>query len=85
MRSYHYSNYKLITPEFGSMKMMDVLPEHVRAWIKHMKDDGVFVATARCIKVVLSAIFTTALHVEVTYFHPCKGVRAPSSRRRSTS
>jgi len=78
MQSYYYSIYKHIMPEFGTMRMMDILPEHVRAWLKRMKKNGVSAATIRYNKVVLSAIFTTALHDQVTYVHPCKGVRTPT-------
>lgn len=78
MQSYHYSIYKHVMPEFGAMRMMDILPEHVRAWISGMKKNGVSAATIRYNKVVLSAIFTTALNDQVTYIHPCKGVRTPT-------
>lgn len=78
MQSYHYSIYKHVMPEFGGMRMMDILPEHVRSWIRRMKKDGVSAATIRYNKVVLSAIFTTALNDQVAYIHPCKGVRSPT-------
>ncbi|MDL4770752.1 tyrosine-type recombinase/integrase [Actinomadura xylanilytica] len=78
MQSYHYSIYKHVMPEFGSMRMMDILPEHIRVWIKCMKQAGVSPATIRYNKVVLSAIFSTALNDQVTYIHPCKGVRTPT-------
>ncbi|HEX6968399.1 MAG TPA: N-terminal phage integrase SAM-like domain-containing protein, partial [Micromonosporaceae bacterium] len=31
--SYTYAIYRNIMPTFGSMRMIDILPEHVRAWI----------------------------------------------------
>jgi hypothetical protein len=32
-QSYTYSIYRHIMPWFGSMRMIDILPEHVREWI----------------------------------------------------
>ncbi|MFC6882514.1 MULTISPECIES: hypothetical protein [Actinomadura] len=77
MQSYHYSISKHVMPEFGAMRRMDILPEHVRAWISSMKKNGISAATIRYHKVVLSAIFTTALNDQVTYVHSCKGDRTP--------
>lgn len=66
-----------ILPEFGSMRMIDILPEHVREWVAAMKRGGVSAPTIRYAMVVLSAIFTTALNDQVTSLHPCKGVKTP--------
>jgi integrase len=74
---YTYSIYKHIMPEFDSMRMIDILPEHVRAWVATLQKDGVGVSTIQHCKVILSAIFTTALNDQVTFFHPCKGVKTP--------
>jgi len=77
-QSYTYSIYKHIMPEFGPMRMVDILPEHVRAWIGRLKDRGVTPVTIKYNKVILSAIFTTALNDQVTFLHPCKGVKTPT-------
>lgn len=76
-QSYTYSLYKHIMPEFGQMRMIDILPEHVRVWITTLKDNGVTPVTIRYNKIVLSAIFTTAFNDQVTFLHPCKGVKTP--------
>lgn len=76
--SYTYSLYKHIMPEFGPMRMVEILPEHVRAWVAKLKDGGVTPATIKYNKVLLSTIFTTALNDQVTYLHPCKGVKTPT-------
>ncbi|MBV9164386.1 MAG: tyrosine-type recombinase/integrase family protein, partial [Pseudonocardiales bacterium] len=77
-QSYTSAIYKHIIPEFGSMRMIDILPEHVREWIAKLKANGVSPAMIQHIKVVLSAIFTTALNDQVTFLHPCKGVKIPT-------
>ena len=66
-----------ILPEFGPMRMIDILPEHVREWVAGLKRGGVKPPTIRYCLVVLSAIFTTALNDQVTSLHPCKGVKTP--------
>jgi integrase len=79
---YTYSIYKHIMPEFGPMRMVDILPEHVRAWIAQLVTDGVTPATIRHLKTMLSAIFTTAFNDQVIFVHPCKGVKTPPAPRK---
>ncbi|MFV2172052.1 tyrosine-type recombinase/integrase [Actinomadura sp. LOL_016] len=74
---YTYAIYKHIMPAFGSMRMVDILPEHVREWITTLKNQGMKPVTIRCNKIILSAIFTTAMDDQVTFIHPCRGVRTP--------
>jgi integrase len=75
---YTYSLNRHILPEFGPMRMIDILPEHVRAWVTKLHDDGMTPATIRSNKMILSAIFTTALNDQVTFLHPCMGVKTPT-------
>ena len=75
---YWYCLYRHIMPEFGPMRMIDVLPEHVREWVTGKKARGVSPAMIAENKVILSAIFTTALNDQVTFLHPCKGVKTPT-------
>ena len=77
-QSYTYSVYKHLMLEFGRMRMIDILPEHVRAWVAKLKDVGVTPVTIRYNKVLLSAIFTTALNDQVVFLHPCRGVKTPT-------
>jgi len=79
---YTYSILRHLMPEFGPMRMVDILPEHVRAWVTHMKEGGVTPATIRSNRIILSAIFTTALEDQVTFLDPCKGVRIPTVPKR---
>lgn len=74
---YTYSLRKHILPEFGPMRMVDILPEHVRAWVARLRDEGVSAGTINANKAILSAVFTTALNDQVTFVHPCKGVKTP--------
>ena len=75
--SYTYSIDKHIIPEFGPMRMMDILHENVRTWIAKLQRNGVGASTIQHCKMHLSAIFTTAVNDEVTFVHPCKGVKTP--------
>ncbi len=77
-QSYTYSIYRHLMPEFGPMRMVDILPEHVRAWVVRLSGDGVSPKTIRNNKAIMSAIFSTALSDQVTFLHPCKGVKTPT-------
>ncbi|MGW4964082.1 tyrosine-type recombinase/integrase [Nonomuraea sp. NPDC004186] len=76
-QNYTYVIRKHLIPEFGSMRMIDIMPEHVRAWIASAKAAGTKPVTIQKGKIILSAIFTTALNDQVTFLHPCKGVKSP--------
>lgn len=79
---YTYSLYKHILPEFGAMRMIDILPEHVRQWVARLGTNGVTPATIKHNIMILSAIFTTSLNDQVTFLHPCKGVKTPTVPRK---
>lgn len=81
-QSYTYSIHRHILPEFGDMRMVDVLPEHIRAWVANLQNDGVKPPTIQYNKTILSAIFTTALNDQVTFIHPCRGVKTPPVSRK---
>lgn len=69
---------KHIMPWFGPMKMNQILPSHVREWVTHLQRQGVTPTTIRTLKSILSGIFTVALNDQVTFLHPCKGVKTPT-------
>jgi Phage integrase, N-terminal SAM-like domain len=77
-QAYWYCLRRHILPEFGLMKMVEILPEHVREWVTKMKDRGLSPALIAENKVILSGIFTTALNDQITFLHPCKGVKTPT-------
>jgi integrase len=61
------------------MRMADIFPEHIREWIAHMQREGQSAWTIQyCKSSILSSIFTTALNDQVTYIHPCRGVKIPT-------
>ncbi|HTJ68090.1 MAG TPA: tyrosine-type recombinase/integrase [Actinospica sp.] len=75
--SYDYTLHALVLPEFGKMRMMDILPSDVREWITKMEAEGVPVHSIRKAKVVIDAIFKTALNELVVGLHPGHGVEPP--------
>jgi integrase len=77
-QSYHYVLNAHLMPTFGKMRMGEVMPGHVREWVTEMVARGQSPANIRHCKIVLSAIFTTALNDMVIGLHPCKGVKSPT-------
>ncbi|GII58528.1 hypothetical protein Pth03_69170 [Planotetraspora thailandica] len=75
---YTYSIYAHIMDWFGHMRMVEILPSDVRAWVKDQQGRGLSPTTIKLNKSILSGIFTTALHDQVTALHPCKGVKTPT-------
>lgn len=75
---YTYQLGKHLMPWFGEMRMMDILPTHIREWVTHLQADGVRPKTLENLKNILSAIFTTAFNDQVIFIHPCKGVKTPT-------
>jgi integrase len=81
-QGYTYSLRKNILPNFGPMRMVDILPSHVREWVQELHAAGMTPATIRSNKVILSAILTTALNDQVINFHPCRGIKTPTVPRK---
>ena len=80
--NYIYYLDRRILPEFGPMRMVEILPVHVREWVTRLAREGVKPSAIRYCMVVLSAIFTTDLNDQVTFLHPCKGVKTPPIPKR---
>src|SRR5215467_11681472 len=74
---YTYQLNKHIMPWFGPMRMNEIMASTVREWVTCLKAKGVTPATIKKVKDILSAIFTAALN-DVTYLHPCRGVKTPT-------
>jgi integrase len=68
---------KYLLPEFGSIRMIEILPSHVREFLRRLTDAGKSAMTVQRCKAVLSSIFTTALNDQVIVLHLCRGVVAP--------
>ncbi len=76
---YTYYLGAFIFPALGPMRMADIFPEHIREWISRMQREGRSAWTIQyCKSSILSSIFTTALNDQVTYIHPCQGVKIPT-------
>jgi integrase len=73
---------KHLMPEIGAMRMIDILPEHIRDWIASQKEIGLSASTIAGNKTILSAIFTTALNDQVVFLHPCAAVKTPTVARK---
>ena len=80
--NHSYYLERRILPEFGSMRMVEILPLDVRRWVTKLKNDGVSPNVIRHCMTVLSAIFSTALNDQVTQLHPCRGVMTPPAPKR---
>jgi integrase len=75
--TYYLSAY--ILPALGPMRMTDIFPEHIREWITRLQREGQSAWTIQyCKSSILSSVFTTALNDQVTYIHPCRGVKIPT-------
>lgn len=60
------------------MRMIDIWPIHVREWVVDLIKQGVTPATTRHQKIILSAVFTTALNDFIIRLQPCRGVKTPT-------
>jgi integrase len=76
-QTYTYLLNRYLLPELGPMRMIDILPSHVRSWVVKLQHDGVNPPTIRYCKIIVDAIFTTALNDQITFLHPGKGVKTP--------
>ncbi|GIH97299.1 tyrosine-type recombinase/integrase [Planobispora siamensis] len=81
-QSYAYTLKKHILPHFGEMKINEIHPEHVRAWVATLKEKGVKPPTIKYAKVLLSVIFSIAVIDQVTFIHPARGVKVPTVARK---
>ena len=75
--TYTYYLNRYILPHLGSMRLVEVLPTDVRAWVSSLADAGASPHVIRSCMSILSAVFTTAFNDQITQLHPCKGVRTP--------
>lgn len=81
-QNYTYQLNRYVLPFFADMAMVEILPTHVREWVAKLHVDAVNPPTIRYCMTVLSAIFTTALNDQITFLHPCSGVKTPPVARR---
>jgi len=74
---YSYLLNRYILGEFGYQRMREIMPSHVRSWVLKLQGQGVRPPTIRACKVILDAVFTTALNDQIVSLHPGKGVKTP--------
>jgi len=79
---YRYTLDKHLLPFFGAIRTSSILPSHVRVWVSDRVAAGVSPAMIRHGRIILSAVFTTALNDGVVPLHPCKGVKTPTVPRK---
>lgn len=77
-QNYTYLLNRYILPTFGPMRLARIMPATVREWATQLHSAGVNPPTIRQCKVILDAIFSTALNDQITYLHAGKGVKTPT-------
>lgn len=76
--NYRYALDKYVLPELGDFQIGDIQPSDVREWINHLHETlGANPPTIAKCKLILDAIFTTAVNDQVVFFHAGKGVKTP--------
>ena len=76
-QNYTYLLERYVLPEFGLMRIAQIMPGTVREWIVKLQGVGVHAPTIRQCKVILDAVLATALNDQITYLHAGKGVKTP--------
>jgi len=83
-QTYTYLLDRYILPStLGEMRMVEILPSHVREWVNKLEREGVNPPTIASCKVIIDAIFTTALNDQITFLHPGKGVKTPTVAKKA--
>jgi len=67
--------YAHLLPFFGDRRMIDIVPTTIKQWLTMLKAAGLSAANRRMLKMVLSAIFTSALDDEIVPRNPCHRVK----------
>ncbi|WP_019873299.1 tyrosine-type recombinase/integrase [Sporichthya polymorpha] len=81
--NYRYLLNRYVLPGLGHLRMVELLPFHVREWIAELQSTyGARPPTVREAKVVLDAILTTALNDRVVLIHAGRGVKTPPVARK---
>jgi integrase len=82
--SYTYLLDRYIIPGLGRMRLREILPSHVRAWVTELQaKHGARPPTIRQCKVILDAILTTAFNDQIVPFHAGRGVKTPAVVRKT--
>lgn len=76
-QTYTYQIYRHLMPSFGPVPIIEIDRAAVREWIAHLAGIGVRPASILPLKMLLSAVFSTALDDGIVQIHPCKGIKVP--------
>jgi integrase len=80
---YLYLLKRYIYPDLGDLRLRDLHPERIRAWVTRL--GAVHDAnppTIRNVKVVFDAVMTTCVNDQIIPVHPGRGVRTPPVARK---
>ena len=66
-----------LNPAFGDLALMEITPEVVTRWVRHLKDAGYAPPSIASWKGQLSAILQSAVLLHYLVINPCVGVRTP--------
>jgi site-specific recombinase XerD len=83
MTNYIYALEAHILDCFGDMRMAEIYPDDIRAWITELKSKGLSNGTIAKQKTVLSAVFSSAFNDEVIVFNPCHRVKIGPVQRKA--
>jgi len=75
--TYRYNLHAHVLPWFGAARIAEIMPGDVREWVTDQVSRGISPQTIDKNMTILSAVFTTALNDQITFLHPCKGVKIP--------
>jgi integrase len=82
--NYRYLLNRYVLPGLGHIRMSELMPHQVRAWVGELQTDyGARPPTVREAKSVLDAILSTALNDQIVLFHAGRGVKTPPVARKS--
>lgn len=76
--AYSYYLERWIIPWFRQMRLIEIMPDDIREFVTDLERQGVKASSIKYSLTVLSAIFTTALRDQAVFFHPCRGITAPT-------
>ncbi|MEY9934166.1 integrase [Catenulispora sp. GP43] len=76
-QGYTYAMYRHIMPVFGGIRLADITKPMIRQWVADLIANGAQPPTINDLRMLLSAVFTTALEDGLVDVHPCKGVKVP--------
>ncbi|MBB4935462.1 site-specific recombinase XerD [Lipingzhangella halophila] len=71
-----------LVPEFGRMRMNEILPQHIQSWVRDCEKEGLAASSIHRMTTILSAVFASAMVNQVTFINPCKGVTLPTIGKR---